>query len=59
MSVKQEITEIVDTLPDAVLTEVLHYLRVVEKESQEKMRLSSNLKTILAEDSELLDRLAK
>ena len=59
MGVKQEITQIVNTLPNTVLSEVLHYLRTVEKVSQEKMRLSLNLKTILTEDSDLLERLAK
>ena len=59
MGVKQEITQIVNTLPNTVLSELLHYLRQVEKVSQEKMRLSLNLKTILTEDSDLLERLAK
>jgi uncharacterized protein (UPF0335 family) len=59
MGVKQEITQIVNTLPNTVLSELLQYLRQVEKVSQEKMRLSLNLKTILTEDSELLERLAK
>ncbi|TAE18698.1 MAG: hypothetical protein EAZ95_03515 [Bacteroidetes bacterium] len=59
MSVKKEITEIVNTLPKEVLCEVLQYLRQVEKVSQEKMRLSLNLKTILIEDKELLERLVK
>ncbi len=59
MNVKQEITQIVDTLPDEVLNELLEYLRQVEKVSQEKMRLSLNLKTILTEDRELLEKLAK
>jgi hypothetical protein len=59
MGVKQEITEIVNTLPNEVLGELLHYLREVEKVSQEKMRLSLNLKTILTEDRELLERLAQ
>ncbi|TAF77366.1 MAG: hypothetical protein EAZ53_02750 [Bacteroidetes bacterium] len=59
MELTQEITQIVNTLPKDVLGEVLQYLRQVEKVSQEKMRLSLNLKTILSEDSELLERLAK
>lgn len=59
MELTQEITQIVNTLPKDVLGEVLQYLRQVEKVSQEKMRLSLNLKTILTEDSELLERLAK
>jgi uncharacterized protein (UPF0335 family) len=59
MGVKQEINQIVDTLPNEVLSELLHYLQQVEKVSQEKMRLSLNLKTILTEDSGLLERLAQ
>ena len=59
MELTQEITHIVNTLPKDVLGEVLQYLRQVEKVSQEKMRLSLNLKTILTEDRELLEKLAK
>lgn len=59
MELTEEITQIVNTLPKEVLGEVLQYLRQVEKTSQEKMRLSLNLKTILLEDRELLEKLAK
>ncbi|TAE01522.1 MAG: hypothetical protein EAZ97_03280 [Bacteroidetes bacterium] len=59
MEITQEITQIVNTLPKDVLGEVLQYLRQIEKVSQEKMRLSLNLKTILTEDRELLEKLAK
>jgi hypothetical protein len=59
MEITQEITQIVNALPKDVLGEVLQYLRQVEKVSQEKMQLSSNLKVILTEDRELLERLAK
>jgi predicted RNA-binding protein with EMAP domain len=59
MEVKQEINQIVDALPKEVLDELLQYLRQVEKASQEKIRLSLNLKTILTQDKDLLERLAK
>jgi len=59
MKLKQEINQIVNDLPDEVLTDLLQYLRQVEKASQEKVRLSLNLKTILTEDRELLEKLAK
>ena len=59
MELKQEITQIVNVLPNEVLGELLRYLRQVEKVSQKKMRLSLNLKTILTEDRELLEKLAK
>jgi restriction endonuclease Mrr len=59
MEVKQEIAQIVNKLPDEVLEELLQYLRQVEKTTPEKMRLSLNLNTILAEDREVLGKLAK
>ncbi|MFN8357906.1 MAG: hypothetical protein U0Y10_25825 [Spirosomataceae bacterium] len=48
-----------DKLPNEVLSELLQYLRQVEKTTSEKMRLSLNLNTILKEDRELLEKLAK
>jgi hypothetical protein len=59
MEPKQEIAQIIDKLPDEVLSELVQYLRQVEKVSQEKARTSLHLKTILLEDQELLERLAK
>lgn len=59
MELKQEIVQIVDKLPNEVLGELLKYLRQVEKTTKEKMRLSLNLNTILTEDRELLEKLAK
>jgi site-specific recombinase len=59
MEIKQEILQIVDKLPNEVLSELLQYLRQVDKTSAEKMRLSLNFNTILTEDRELLAKLAK
>jgi hypothetical protein len=59
MELKQEVARIIDTLPEETLGELLQYLRQVEKASQDKARLSLHLKTILLEDKELLERLAK
>lgn len=59
MELKQEIAQIVDKLPNEVLGELLQYLRQVEKTTVEKMRLSLNLNTILTEDRDLLEKLAK
>nr|MBI1229203.1 hypothetical protein [Cytophagales bacterium] len=59
MELKQEIAQIVDKLPNEVLGELLQYLRQVEKTTIEKMRLSLNLNTILTEDRDLLEKLAK
>jgi hypothetical protein len=59
MKIKQEIVQIVNKLPDEVLEELLQQLRQLEKNTSEKMRLSLNLKKILTEDRELLEKLAK
>jgi site-specific recombinase len=59
MELRQEIVQIVNNFPNEVLGELLQYLRQVEKTTAEKMRLSLNLNTILTEDRELLEKLAK
>ncbi|MFN0202521.1 MAG: hypothetical protein ACKVTZ_13435 [Bacteroidia bacterium] len=59
METKQAIIEIVNELPDEILSDLLQYLKQVEKVRHEKMRLSLNLKTILLEDRELLIKLAQ
>jgi len=59
MEPKTEIVQIVNKLPNEVLGELLQYLRQVEKTTPEKIRFSLNLNTILTEDRDLLEKLAK
>ncbi len=59
MEAKQAIIEIVSELPNEILEDLLKYLQQVEKVGHEKMRLSLNLRTILMEDRELLEKLAQ
>ncbi|WP_353572493.1 hypothetical protein [Candidatus Albibeggiatoa sp. nov. BB20] len=59
MELKQEIIQIVNKLPNAVLNDLLQQLRQMESLAQEKICLSTNFKTILVEDQELLKKLAK
>ncbi|MFN4145323.1 MAG: hypothetical protein ACK4GN_05830 [Runella sp.] len=59
MELKQEIIQIINKLPHEVLGELLQHLRQVEKTTKEKIHLSLNLNTILTEDRELLEKLAK
>ncbi len=56
---KTAINELLDNTPDRVLNEVLEYLRSVKGKSVQNITLSHNLRTILTEDKELLERLAK
>jgi len=57
--VKIAINEILDKSSEQVLQEVFDYLKSVESKPQDAVGLSHNLRTILTEDKELLERLAK
>jgi hypothetical protein len=57
--VKSAITEMLESTPEEALQEVFDYLKSVKDKSINSISLSNNLKTILTEDKELLERLAK
>jgi hypothetical protein len=57
--VKTAISELLDNTPEQVLQEVFDYLKSVQGKSNESVSLSKNLRTILTEDKDLLERLAK
>ena len=59
MKVKEEISKIVDSLPDEVLGRLLEYLKKIEESSVDKSLLALNLSKILQEDKQLLSDLAK
>ena len=59
MQVKEEISHIVDTLPEDFLNELLQYLKKLEKTSKDKATLSLHLNTILIEDNDVLSKLAQ
>lgn len=46
-------------MPDSILQQVLDILKSAENKSEEDVSFYSNLKKILEEDKELLERLAK
>mgnify|MGYP000541236978 CR=1 FL=1 len=55
---KSEIQKSLDNVPESVLTDILALLKQVEGQP-DKVKLTRNLRDILAEDKNLLDRLAK
>jgi len=57
--IKAEIQKSLDKVPESVLHDILNYLMQVENQPIEKVNLARNLRTILTEDKELLERLAK
>ena len=57
--VKTAIQELLDNSSEQVLNEVFEYLKSTKGKSPEAVSLSSHLRTILTEDKELLERLAR
>lgn len=55
---KSEIQKSLDNVPESVLTDILALLKQVEVQP-DKVKLTRNLRDILAEDKNLLERLAK
>jgi hypothetical protein len=56
---KTEIQMALDNVPENVLQDVLDFLKALQHQPADKFRLANNLRQILSEDKELLQRLAK
>ena len=62
MSTKEliaQITELAGNVPDSILQQVVDILKTAENKSETDVAFYKNLKKILEEDKELLERLAK
>lgn len=57
--IKSEIQRSLDNVPESVLMDVLAFLKRAEQEPAEKLDLAVNIRDILDEDRQLLERLAK
>ena len=57
--IKTEIQKSLDNVPESVLHDILNFLKQAEKQSAESVSLALNFRSILTEDKELLERLAK
>ena len=57
--IKSEIYKVVENVPEEILESVLAYLKELSKADNDKISLSLNLKQILIEDKELLQKLAE
>ncbi len=55
---KSEIQKSLDNVPESILTDILALLKQVEGQP-DKFKLTQNLRHILEEDKNLLERLAK
>jgi len=57
--IKSEIQKSLDNVPESVLQDILDFLKRAEKQPAANLDLAKHLRDILAEDRELLERLAK
>lgn len=57
--IKLEIQKTLDNVPESVLQDILDFLKQAENQPTDKLNLTRNLRDIIAEDRELLERLAK
>jgi hypothetical protein len=59
IQIKTEIQKVLDEVPENVLIDILDYLKRIQHQPSGQVKLASNLKKILSEDKELLERLAQ
>lgn len=57
--IKTEIQKVLDNVPENVLQDVLEFLKELQAQPADKVRLANNLRQILTDDKDLLERLAK
>lgn len=56
---KVEILKALDKVPETILQDVLDFLKTLQDQPEDKVILANNLSRILAEDKELLEKLAQ
>ncbi len=57
--IKNEIQKVLDKVPENVLKDILDFLKDLQSQPSGRLDLASNLRQILAEDKELLKKLAQ
>jgi hypothetical protein len=54
-----EIQKVLDNVPETILQDVLDFLKALQDQPADKVKLANNLRQILSEDKELLEKLAQ
>jgi mRNA-degrading endonuclease RelE of RelBE toxin-antitoxin system len=57
--IKSEIQRALDNVPENALQAILEYLKELEGKTADQIKLAKNLRDILHEDKDLLEKLAK
>ncbi|WP_426668218.1 hypothetical protein ACPPVU_19000 [Mucilaginibacter sp. McL0603] len=59
VEIKTEIQKVIDQVPETVLPDVLDFLKELQIKSEDQIKLVNNLRKIISEDRELLQKLAQ
>ncbi len=59
IELKKEIGKVIDKMPEDALLSVLNYLKSISVSKKEDISFTENVRKILSEDRELLEKLAK
>lgn len=59
IQLQTEIQKVLDSVPESVLEDILAFLKELQNQPGDKIRLTNNLRRIIAEDKSLLERLAQ
>jgi hypothetical protein len=59
IQLQTEIQKVLDSVPESVLEDILAFLKELQNQPGDKVRLTNNLRRIIAEDKSLLERLAQ
>ncbi|HMG09001.1 MAG TPA: hypothetical protein VK609_10855 [Mucilaginibacter sp.] len=57
--IKIEIQKVLDQVPEDALADVLSFLKELQQQPAENIKLTHHLKQILSDDKELLEKLAQ
>lgn len=57
--IQKEIQKVLDKVPESVLQDILDFLKDLQNQPDGRLDLTNNLRQILSEDKELLDKLAQ
>ena len=57
--IKIEIQKVLDNVPENVLQDILNLLKGLQNQPLDKLEITHSLRQILAEDKELLEKLAQ
>lgn len=59
IQLKTEIQKALNNIPENVLPGILDYIKQIQHQSLDEIKLNNSLKKILSEDKELFERLAQ